>query len=86
MCFQAQKSRLHFSTDCWTAPNHVAYMAVTVQFEKGGMIEQILLDIVEVADRHTGSRLATEFVKILKDYGIEKQVSKWGINGIMIDR
>ncbi len=50
-------------------------MAVTVQFEKNGSIEEMLLDIVEVANRHTGIRLATEFINILEEFGISEKVS-----------
>ena len=66
---------LNFATDCWTAPNRRAYMAVTVQYEMEGTVHQWLLDIVEVGHRHTGAWLALEFVKILDDFGIRDKVS-----------
>ncbi|KAG6851602.1 hypothetical protein C0991_007760, partial [Blastosporella zonata] len=50
-------------------------MAVTVQFEKNGVVEEFLLDIVQVAQRHTGVRLAMEFTKILQEFGIVEKVS-----------
>ena len=51
-------------------------MAVTVRYEKDGIIEEWLLDIVEVARQHTGKNLATEFMKILDNYGIAEKVSR----------
>ena len=50
-------------------------MAVTVQFEKNGEVEEWLLDIVEVAKRHTGLNLAIEFTKILQEFGVIDKVS-----------
>ena len=60
-------------------------MAVTVQFEKNGHMEELLLDIVEVANRHTGIRLAAEFMKILEDFGISDKVGLIAICAASID-
>lgn len=49
-------------------------MAVTVQYEKNGVLEEILLDIVQVARRHTGHNLAVEFTKILEEFGLIEKV------------
>ena len=43
------EGKLHFTTDAWTSPNHRAYMAVAVHFERDGIPFSICLDIVEVA-------------------------------------
>ena len=66
---------LHFQTDCWTAPNRRAYMAVMVQYAKDGVVNEWLLDIVEVGRRHTGVVLAEEFEHILDKFGIKDKVS-----------
>jgi hypothetical protein len=55
--------------------NHKAYMAVTVHFEEGGMPVLMLLDLVEVAQLHSGINLAVAFAKILEDFGISDKVS-----------
>lgn len=60
--------------DAWTSPNHKAYVAITVHFEKSGAPAAMLLDIVEVPRSHTGSNLALAFVKVLKDFGISDKV------------
>jgi hypothetical protein len=50
-------------------------MAVTAQYEKNGVVEEILLDIMPVAQRHTGHNLAVEFTKVLQEFGIMEKVS-----------
>ncbi|KAI0267519.1 hypothetical protein BGY98DRAFT_881633, partial [Russula aff. rugulosa BPL654] len=46
---KGQEGTLSFATDAWTSPNHKAFVAVTVHFEKKGVPICMLLDIVEVA-------------------------------------
>ena len=66
---------LSFATDAWTSPNHKAWVAVTVHFERGGIPFSMLLDLVEVACSHSGLNLAAAFAKILSDFGISEKVS-----------
>jgi hypothetical protein len=68
--------RLSFATDAWTSPNQRlgAYVAITVHFENKGSPISMLLDIVEVAQSHTGENLAGAFAKIMEDYGISEKV------------
>jgi hypothetical protein len=47
---------------------------VTVDYEKNGQGFTSLLDIVEVAESHTGTALAAAFTKILEDFGISDKV------------
>ena len=72
---QEYPGALSFATDGWTSPNHKAYIAVTVHFEKDGVPVSMLLDIVEVAQLHSGVNLAAAFAKILGDFGISDKVS-----------
>lgn len=51
-------------------------MAVTVHFEHEGVPISMLLDLVEVAQSHSGVNLAEAFAKILEDFGIEDKVSR----------
>jgi hypothetical protein len=53
-------------------------MAITVHLEVKGSPMCLLLDFVEVARSHSGIALATEFVKVLEDFGVENKVSKSG--------
>ncbi len=73
--FQEHDGALSFGTDAWTSPNFKAYVAVTVHFEHNGEPTCLLLDVVEVAQSHSGVNLASAFAKILKDFGIEHKVS-----------
>jgi hypothetical protein len=67
--------RLSFGTDGWTAPNHKAYVAITVHFMNDGAPYCLLLDIVELARSHSGANLARAFADVLKEFGIEDKVS-----------
>jgi hypothetical protein len=66
---------LNFATDAWTSPNHKAYVAVTVHFQKDGVLIAMILDLVEVAESHSRVHLAAVFVKILEDFAITDKVS-----------
>jgi hypothetical protein len=61
--------------DAWTSPNHRAYVAVTVHFEQEGVPVSMLLDIVQVAESHSGVALAVAFADILESFGISDKVS-----------
>ena len=68
--------KLNFATDCWTSPNHRAFMAVVVFYiDDQQKLVATLLDLVEVAESHTGLKLAQVFQKMLRDFGIEDKVS-----------
>ena len=65
---------LSFVTDAWTLPNCKAYIAISVHFEQDGVPVSMLLNIVEVAQFHSGLNLAATFAKILDDFGISNKV------------
>lgn len=48
---------------------------MTVHLEKDGNLISLLLDIVEVAQSHSGVNLAQAFADILDDFGIRDKVS-----------
>jgi hypothetical protein len=73
--YQEHNGALNFATDAWTSPNHKAYVAMTVRFQRDGVLVVMLLDLVEVAKSHSGTHLATVFVKILEDFMITDKVS-----------
>ncbi|TFK77644.1 hypothetical protein K466DRAFT_607906 [Polyporus arcularius HHB13444] len=64
----AYAGRLHFGTDCWSSPNHRAFIAFTVHLELRGRWLSMLLDIVELAKSHSGANLATAFADMLVDW------------------
>ena len=57
---------LNFATDAWTSPNFKPFIVVTVHFEHDGAPISLFLDIVEVAELHSGVNLAVAFAKICK--------------------
>ena len=65
---------MNFATDAWTSPNNKAYVAITIHFEEQGSPVLMLLDLVEVAQSHSGLNLAQAFEKILDDFGISDKV------------
>jgi hypothetical protein len=79
MCLGTDKVRhtLSFATDTWSTPNHKAFVAVTVHFEKKGISIFMLLDIIEVAKSHSEANLTAAFANILHEFGISKKVSIW---------
>ena len=66
---------LSFGTDAWTSPNSKAYIAIRVHLEQNGVPLCMLLDLVEVAESHSGANLASAFAQILCDFGISNKVS-----------
>ena len=62
---QETPGKLNFAMDAWTSPNHKAYIGVSVHFENKGVPVSMLLDLVEVAQSHSGINLAAAFAKIL---------------------
>ena len=55
--------------------NHKAFVAVTVHLQKDGILIAMLLNLVEVAESHSGVHLAAMFTKILDDFAIANKVS-----------
>ncbi|RDX53603.1 hypothetical protein OH76DRAFT_1320664, partial [Lentinus brumalis] len=52
---------LSFTMDAWTSPNHKALIAFAVHFHHEGTPLSFILDVVEVAESHTGEALAKAF-------------------------
>ena len=50
-------------------------MALNVHFEENGVAVALLLDVVELAQSHSGANLARVFSQVLEDYNISKKVS-----------
>lgn len=53
-------------------------MAMTIQYASAGVVNAWLLDIIEVAHRHTGAELADQLVMVLDAFGIRDKVSMTG--------
>ena len=50
-------------------------MAMSVQYASAGIVNAWILDIIEVAHRHTGAELADQLVMVLDAFGICDKVS-----------
>jgi hypothetical protein len=50
-------------------------VALTVHLKRNGVPLCLILDVVKVAESHSGLNLATTFVKILEEFGIIDKVS-----------
>ena len=72
---QEYEGTLSFAMDAWTLPNHKAFVAVTVHFERDGKPMCLILDVVEVVMSHSGANLAAAFAQILEQFGISDKVS-----------
>lgn len=72
---QDYEGDLNFTTDAWTSPNNKAMLAFGVHFEHEGVPMSFLLDVVELAESHTGENLARAFQKVLEGYGVQEKVS-----------
>ncbi len=66
---------LNFTCDAWTSPNHKALVAFAVHFHYEGTPLSFILDVVEVAESHTGEALAKAFEGVLREFEIEEKVS-----------
>ena len=78
--FEEYKGELSFATDAWTLPNHKAFIAITMHFENNGEPMCVLLDLVEVAESHSGLTLAAVFARVLEDFGISDKVSQYTVD------
>ena len=67
---------INIETDAWTSPNHLAFVAFILQMEREGKPISFLLDILEVAESHTGQMLARVFEGVLEEFGIKEKVSR----------
>lgn len=65
---------MNFTTDAWTSPNHKVYVAFTVHFAHEGAPVSMLLNLVEVAESHSGENLAAAFAKVLKEFSTSDKV------------
>lgn len=77
---QAADGELPIAIDCWTSPNHHAFMSVVVTWLRkldNGTEEltTTILDFIELACSHSAENMAEALAKTLKEYGIDGKVS-----------
>ncbi|KAE9386883.1 hypothetical protein BT96DRAFT_838506, partial [Gymnopus androsaceus JB14] len=81
---QDQEGEIPITLDCWTSPNHRAWMSITTTRTRKGQdgtdeLVTHLLDFIELPCLHSAVNMAEALTKVLKEYGIEKKVSSWSI-------
>ena len=65
------KSKISFTTDIWTSPNQVEYMAITYHYINDDFnLKSGLLDFFPFPGSHTGEDIARMFVQVLIKFGI----------------
>ncbi len=77
--FQSALGRISFTSDCWSDPNLVSFLALTAHFiarENGHLVlRNRLLAFWIVEGSHNGENLARIIFAILKDAGLLGKVS-----------
>ncbi|MBW0464461.1 hypothetical protein O181_004176 [Austropuccinia psidii MF-1] len=64
-----------FTTDTWTSPNVTAFMSVTGHFmDRNFKLHSILLGLTEIEGDHSGHSLSNQFLKVIQQYELEKQI------------
>jgi len=70
-------SKVHFTTNCWTALNKSAFQVVTAHFiNKAGHLLKATLALREHKESYGGKEQAEVLIKVLKEFNIkESQIS-----------
>ena len=66
---------LAYQLDCWTSPNHRAFMNVFVTWIRNGNPVTMILNFIELPKSHTGRNMAQALFDTLERYGIAHKVS-----------
>ena len=68
---KANTSNFSFTTDLWTSPKGVPFMAVTCHYTDDNFkLHCIILDFVFVPGAHTGEAIAVVFKDVLVEFGL----------------
>lgn len=67
---------LNYTFDAWTSPNHKALIAFAVHLHHEGEPLTFLLDVIEVAESHTGETMARVFHDMMRSFKITEKVSR----------
>lgn len=79
---QSAITNIHVSPDAWTGPNNEAILGITVQFvtERLGL-QRLVLGLKEIQGSHTGSNMADILAKLFEEYGIERKIGYFMMDG-----
>lgn len=78
--YQDQEGEIAIAIDCWTSPNHQAWMSITTSRTRqaqDGTSDLVthLLDFIELPCSHSAVNMAEALAKVLEEYGIDRKVS-----------
>jgi hypothetical protein len=75
--FSSIDSRISFTTDIWTSPNDLAFMAITAHWiSEDFVINSILMDFVELSGSHSGVNIEKAFSQSLIEFNVfEKKLA-----------
>jgi hypothetical protein len=69
--FSSIDSRISFTTDIWTSPNDLAFMAITAHWISADFkINSMLIDFVELLGSHSGVNIEKAFSLSLKEFNV----------------
>jgi hypothetical protein len=72
---QSALSKIHFTVDLWTSPNHLAILGIIGHcIIEIGDLEHFVLALRELDGEHTGANQAKEVMEVINDYGIASKV------------
>jgi hypothetical protein len=69
--FNSIDSRISFTTDIWTSPNDLAFMAITAHWISPDFkLHSILMDFIQMNGSHTGENIEKAFSQSLIDFKV----------------
>jgi hypothetical protein len=75
---------IHFSIDCWTAPNHTAYQATVAHFVDSDTkkLVKALIALREFKGQKTAELQAPVFIGIIEEYDIKDKVKQSNVQSL----
>ncbi|KAF5120944.1 putative AC transposase [Metarhizium anisopliae] len=68
-------SKIHFSFDLWTSPNHLALLGVVAHFiDEFGQNQSILITIRQLHGSHSGENQAEVIKEVIQEYNLENRI------------
>jgi len=81
LMLEENDSRFSFTTDCWTSPNNLGFLGITVHWvDKQFELQSMTLAFAPLKTSHCGTELARGFKAVLRDFGL-----LWKIMAITLD-
>ena len=73
--FHQSKSKIHFTFDLWTSPNHRAFLGVIAHWlDSNYKLQSTVIGMRRFHGRHTGENLAACFLEVLQPYSMTEKI------------